>query len=92
MNHRDNRDNETPGTTCGDGDRAEILLRAEVAFWRETIASCDADHPPASLERMRHALALAEYRLMRCFRAAIGPAGATVGPERTSGSDGGFLH
>jgi hypothetical protein len=92
MSDRHQRDKKPPGTTGDDRHGAEILLRAEVAFWREMIGSCDADHPPASLERMQQALALAEYRLLRCFRADIGPAATTGGPGGTSDSGSGFLH
>jgi hypothetical protein len=49
--------------TAGEG-----LLRAEIAFWRDMIESCDADHPADSLERMRQALGLAEYRLLELYR------------------------
>jgi hypothetical protein len=46
----------------------ETLLRSEVAFWRELLASCDGGQPPESVERMRQALALAEYRLLSLYR------------------------
>lgn len=69
MSHRRLRQRKTTGTTRDGHEGAEILLRAEVAFWREMIDCCSADHHPASLERMRQALALAEYRLLRCYRA-----------------------
>jgi len=45
----------------------EALLRSEIGFWRELIESCDPNHPPDSMERMRHALALAEARLRHMF-------------------------
>lgn len=47
----------------------ETLLRSEIAFWRDMIDSCDADHPPESLERMRQAQGLAEFRLLELYRA-----------------------
>lgn len=46
---------------------SESLLRSEIAFWRQMIESCDADHPPQSLERMQQALGLAEYRLLQLY-------------------------
>ena len=92
MSHRNYRDKKPTGTIRGGHDDAEILLRAEVAFWREIIGSCDADYPPASLERMQQALALAEYRLMRCYRADGGPVRSTGGPGGTSGPEDGSLH
>ena len=43
---------------------AEELLWTEVDFWRRLIAARTAENPAApELERMRHALALAEFRL-----------------------------
>jgi hypothetical protein len=41
----------------------EALLQAEIGFWQELIATCPATQPGESLERMRHALALAESKL-----------------------------
>lgn len=48
----------------------ETLLRSEIMFWRELLASCDGDQPPQAVDRMRQALALAEYRLLRLYRPA----------------------
>ena len=42
----------------------EALLRTEIGFWRDMIASCGDTEPPDSIERMQHALALAELRLV----------------------------
>jgi len=47
---------------------SEALLRSEIAFWQQMIRSCDAGHPPESLERMDQALRLAEYRLLELYR------------------------
>jgi len=42
----------------------ESLLRSEIRFWRELIESFgEVPWPRESTERMRQALALAEYRL-----------------------------
>ncbi len=41
----------------------EALLRTEIGFWRDMIVSCRETEPPDSIERMQHALALAEMRL-----------------------------
>jgi hypothetical protein len=46
----------------------ETLLRSEITFWRELLASCDGAQPPESIDRMRQALALAEYRLLSLYR------------------------
>jgi hypothetical protein len=41
------------------------LLGLEIRFWREMIESLDGTkHSRESMERMRQALALAEYRLL----------------------------
>ena len=45
------------------GGAMEVLLRSEIGFWRELIESCPEAQPRDSVERMRHALALAESRL-----------------------------
>jgi hypothetical protein len=45
------------------GGAAEVLLRSEIGFWRELIDSCPEAHSSDSVERMNHALALAESRL-----------------------------
>jgi hypothetical protein len=45
----------------------EALLRSEIGFWREMIACSDDSQPPEYLERMQHALALAETRLLDLF-------------------------
>lgn len=47
----------------------EVLLRSEIRFWRELIDTCDPEQPPDTIERMRHALALAERRLNLLFEA-----------------------
>jgi len=44
---------------------SEALLRSEIGFWREMIETCRETDPPDSIERMRHALALAESKLAR---------------------------
>lgn len=45
------------------GGAMEVLLQSEIGFWRELIESCPEAHPRDSVERMSHALALAESRL-----------------------------
>ena len=47
--------------------RTEFVLRSEVAFWRELVRDSGEAAPPASLERMRQALALAESRLRQFY-------------------------
>ena len=92
MNNRKTRDKKPPVRHSDNGEGAEFLLRAEVAFWREMIGSCDDDYPAASRERMQHALAFAEYRLMRCYRPEDGPAGSTAGPDKSSANSSNFIH
>ena len=41
----------------------ESVLASEAAFWREMIDSCDEFLKPDAIERMRHALSLAERRI-----------------------------
>jgi hypothetical protein len=48
----------------------ETLLRSEITFWRELLASSDGAQPPEAVDRMRQALALAEYRLLSLYRPA----------------------
>jgi hypothetical protein len=42
---------------------SEAMLRTEVGFWRDMIVSCREIETTESIERMQHALALAELRL-----------------------------
>lgn len=44
-------------------DLNEFHLRAEIDFWREMITSRSDALPPDAVERMHHALALAQSRL-----------------------------
>ena len=55
------------GLQCTSG---EILLRCEISFWRELLASSEGVQPPEAVDRMRQALALAEYRLLSLCRPA----------------------
>jgi hypothetical protein len=55
---------DMPGAGTGAN---EALLRSEIGFWREMIDSCDDTQPEDSVERMHHALELAEARLMHLF-------------------------
>lgn len=41
----------------------ETVLRSEIAFWQEMIGTSSNALPPEAVERMHHALALAEKRL-----------------------------
>jgi hypothetical protein len=52
------------------GMAGETLLRSEITFWRELLASCDGSQPAEAVDRMRQALALAEYRLLSLYRSA----------------------
>ena len=54
---------ELPGGAHDRRDLSETVLRSEIAFWKEMIETrCEA-LPPEAVERMHHALALAERRL-----------------------------
>ncbi len=48
-------------------DTNEALLRSEIGFWREMIASSEGKQTPECIERMHHALALAESKLRQLF-------------------------
>jgi len=45
----------------------EAALRSEVGFWREMIRARSDALPAEAVERMHHALALAEYRLVALY-------------------------
>jgi hypothetical protein len=83
----DNRKLEESAETNAPGGGSEILLRSEVAFWRDLIEACGAEHSAASVERMQQALALAEYRLMQFYRAAGGAAQTRGDLDGTSEGD-----
>jgi hypothetical protein len=51
----------------GDLQPSEAALRSEVGFWREMIRARSDALPAEAVERMRHALALAEYRLVTLY-------------------------
>lgn len=56
-------DSDRHGASGVERGITEALLRTEIGFWREMIVSCRETEPPDSIERMQHALALAEMRL-----------------------------
>ncbi|MBT8047347.1 MAG: hypothetical protein HKN57_04205 [Xanthomonadales bacterium] len=41
------------------------MLRAEISFWQDLIEACPDSQSPDSIERMKQALALAEFRLAK---------------------------
>jgi len=72
--------------------QSEILLRAEVGFWRDLIEGAGRTAPPESIERMQQALALAECRLLGLFRDRPAVVESRGGPESTSGTDPQYLN
>ena len=85
----------TPETAPAKGDAEnharrhnEAMLRSEIGFWRELIATCGETQSPESLERMEQALALAESRLLDLFRACRGAGG----PKRAQDQNVYYLH
>lgn len=70
----------------------EILLRSEIAFWREMLAENDESLPAESRERMQQALALAERRLLQLVTGGSCRSGSRTGPLGTSQSWGGPIH
>jgi hypothetical protein len=59
----EHNDSDRQGASGVERGITEALLRTEIGFWREMIVSCQETEPPDSIERMQHALALAEMRL-----------------------------
>jgi hypothetical protein len=59
----ENTDSDRQGAVSMQRGISEALLRTEIGFWRDMIVSCRDTESPDSLERMQHALKLAETRL-----------------------------
>ncbi len=71
---------ESDISTSGDSASApagprinETMLRSEIAFWREMIGSASSEVPAEAVERMQHALALAERKLSHFYGVHAGP-------------------
>ena len=60
--------------------RSEAELRSEAAFWQDMIDSDTGTLPREAVERMRHALALVEWRLAGLY---LEVAGGRAGPGVT---------
>ena len=60
-------DSNSQGASSVERGISEAMLRTEIGFWRDMIVSCRDTEAPDSLERMQHALALAELRLGDLF-------------------------
>ena len=76
---------EKPGDAHSQTDLNETVLRSEIAFWREMIGSRRDALPPEAVERMHHALALAERRLSglyECYPNAEAPNVYQLDPAR----------
>ena len=59
---------EQAGETSPGAHMNETLLRSEITFWQEMIA-CRSDAMPAyAVERMHHALELAESHLLTLYK------------------------
>ena len=72
--------------------QSDILLRAEIGFWRDLLAAADHGVPAESIERMQQALALAEHRLLQLFGNRTVPTASSTGPESTSDAGPHCLH
>ena len=59
--------NNDPETDTDKAARSELMLRSEVSFWHELLESCDENVPAEHRERIKQALALAEFRLNGLF-------------------------
>ena len=76
-----------PQSSLGrDYQGCEALLRSEISFWQELIASCPSTQSLDSIERMSQALALAESRLVVLLEMSqqSSPGLSTDCPPRTS--------
>ena len=76
---------EQPGDEHSRIDINETVLRSEIAFWQEMIGSRRDALPPEAVERMHHALALAERRLSglyACYPNADAPNVYQLDPAR----------
>ena len=62
----------------------QSLLHSEVGFWREMLHSSDRYTPAASIERMKHALALAERKFNELLRHYPGGLRTQSKPARTN--------
>jgi hypothetical protein len=58
---------QAEGEEPGDLQPSETALRSEVAFWREMIGARSEALPAEAVERMHHALALAEHRIVALY-------------------------
>jgi hypothetical protein len=58
---------QSAGEETGGLQPNEAALRSEVGFWREMIRARSEALPPEAVERMQHALALAEHRLVTLY-------------------------
>lgn len=63
--------------------RTRALLQSEIRFWRDLIGSSPATQSADSMERMRHALELAEMRLAN-LSVAYRETGATGGARASN--------
>lgn len=84
MNDEDNHGTERRLPAWMDQGRIEFLLRSEVSFWRDLVTGSGDAVPPASIERMRQALALAESRLLQLYRGEGGGIRSIDRPVGTS--------
>ena len=79
LDGREQRAAELPGP-----GGPESMLRAEIIFWREMLQDGSGSLPPESLERIRQALALAEYKLLLWHHGPLTVFRSTGCPDVTS--------
>lgn len=79
LDGREQRAAELPGP-----GGPESMLRAEIIFWREMLQDDSDSLPPESVERIRQALALAEYKLRLWHRGRSTYGRSTGCPDATS--------
>jgi hypothetical protein len=68
MEYDDNETSADERSQHASAGSCEVMLRAEIGFWRELLSSCDQTEPPENVERMQQALALAELRFLQLQR------------------------
>jgi hypothetical protein len=70
----------------------EVMLRAEIGFWRQLLSGCDQAVPPETIERMQQALALAELRFLQLQRDVQADRVSCAGPVWASRAGSKALH
>jgi hypothetical protein len=92
MKYDDNETGADENSHHGSAGACEVMLRAEIGFWRELLNSCDQSVPPENVERMQQALALAELRFLQLQRDVRAGRVSCAGPVWASRAGSKSLH